>query len=51
MDIIIALLVVTAIGLFLGILLALFIHFFGVEEDETAKKVRAALPGIICGAC
>ncbi len=50
-DILTALAVVVSVGLLFGILLALFVHFFGVEEDETAKKVRAALPGINCGAC
>ncbi|MBR2353935.1 MAG: RnfABCDGE type electron transport complex subunit B [Clostridia bacterium] len=47
----IAFLVVAAIGLVAGILLALISHFFGVEEDETVKAVRACLPGANCGAC
>lgn len=51
MDILIAFLVVAAIGLVAGILLALISHFFGVEEDETVKAVRACLPGANCGAC
>ena len=50
-DILVALAVVVAVGLILGILLALCIHLFGVEEDETFKKIRAALPGANCGAC
>lgn len=50
-DILTALAVVVSVGLLLGILLALFIHFFGIEEDEKTKKVRDALPGINCGAC
>ena len=50
-DILTALAVVVSIGLLFGILLALFVHFFGVEEDKTAKKIRSVLPGINCGAC
>ena len=50
-DALIALAVVGAISLVLGILLALFIKFFGIEEDQTAKNIRACLPGINCGAC
>ena len=50
-DILIALGVVACISLILGILLALFIKFFGIEEDKTAKNIRAVLPGINCGAC
>ena len=43
--------VVVSIGLFFGILLALFNHFFGIEDDPTVKAVRAVLPGLNCGAC
>ena len=50
-DVLIALAVVAAIGLLLGILLAVCVQFFGVEEDEQVKKIRAALPGANCGAC
>ena len=50
-DILSALAVVVSVGLFLGILLALFIHFLGIREDEKTKKIRDALPGINCGAC
>lgn len=50
-DILIALGVVGGISLILGILLALFIKLFGIEEDERAKNIRACLPGINCGAC
>ena len=46
-----ALIVVVSVGLFFGILLALFIHLFGIEEDEKIKQLRSALPGINCGAC
>ena len=50
-DVLTAFAVVVAVGLLFGILLALFVHLFGVEEDEKAKKIREALPGINCGAC
>ena len=50
-NILTALSVVTPIGLLMGILLALFISLFGLEEDENKKKIRAKLPGINCGAC
>lgn len=50
-DILIALAVVAAVGLLAGVLLTVISHFFAVEEDETTKKVRAALPGVNCGAC
>lgn len=50
-DVLTALAVVVSVGLFFGILLALFIRLFGVEEEEITKKIRAALPGINCGAC
>ena len=50
-DILIALAAVVALGLFFGILLAVCIHLFGIEEDEKTKQIRAALPGINCGAC
>lgn len=50
-DVLTALAVVASIGLLFGILLALFVHFFGVEENEKTKQIRDALPGINCGAC
>ena len=51
MDILIAFLVVFAIALVLGVMLALVSHFFYVPDDPTKEKVRACLPGINCGAC
>lgn len=51
MDILLAFLVVSAIGLIAGVLLALASHFMSVPDDETVKKVREALPGVNCGAC
>ena len=51
MDILIALLVVGAVALVAGVLLALISHFFSVPADEKVKAVRACLPGVNCGAC
>ena len=50
-DILVAFAVVSSVALLLGVLLAVISRFFGVEEDETVKKLRACLPGINCGAC
>ena len=50
-DVLVALAVVVAVGLLFGVLLALIVRLFGTEEDEMTKRVRAALPGINCGAC
>ncbi len=51
MDILIGFIVVAAIGLIAGVLLAIASHFFGVEEDKTTIRIREALPGVNCGAC
>ena len=51
MDILIAFLIVGAISLLLGVMLALVSHFFHVPDDPTKEKIRACLPGINCGAC
>ena len=50
-DILISFAVVAAIGLFMGILLALVSQFFGIEESSKLKEIRACLPGVNCGAC
>lgn len=50
-DVLTAAAVVAAISLSLGILLALFIRFFGIEDDEKVKNIKNALPGANCGAC
>jgi Na+-translocating ferredoxin:NAD+ oxidoreductase RNF subunit RnfB len=50
-DILIALGAVAAISLVLGILLAVFVKFFGIEDDQRTKDIRACFPGINCGAC
>ncbi len=51
MNILIPFAVVGGVGLVLGVMLALVSRFFGVEENETEKELRALLPGINCGAC
>jgi len=51
MEILIAFLVVGTIGLLAGLLIAVMSRFFGVEEDQRVKAVRACLPGVNCGAC
>lgn len=50
-PVLIALGVVFAIAMLLGVLLALLNKYFQVPTDETAKKLRECLPGINCGAC
>ena len=50
-DILTAFAVVVAIGLLMGVLLALVSRFFGVEESQKLKEIRACLPGVNCGAC
>lgn len=50
-DVLTAVAVVAAISLLLGVLLALFIRFFGIEDDERVKNIKNALPGANCGAC
>lgn len=51
MEILLGFLVVSVIGFVLSIVLSLAAHFMRVEENETVKKVRGALPGVNCGAC
>ncbi len=51
MQIVIALLVVAAVGLIAGLLLVIASHFFKVEEDQKAIEIRGCLPGANCGAC
>ena len=50
-DVLVALAVVAAVALLFGILLAVFIKFFGIEEDPRVVQIRECLPGINCGAC
>ncbi len=51
MDILIAFLVMVAVALIAGILIAVFSHFFAVAENPLKKQLRECLPGINCGAC
>ena len=50
-PILIAALVVAAIGALCALMLVLASKFFAVEEDERYGKIRACLPGANCGAC
>jgi len=50
-NVIIAVLVVTAVGILAGAVLAIANHFMGIKEDERAVAIRAMLPGANCGAC
>ena len=51
MDILIAFIVMLSIALIAGICLAVFSHFFALEENPLKKQIRECLPGINCGAC
>ena len=50
-GILIAALVVGAIGALCAVMLIAASKFFAVEEDETVGKLRECLPGANCGAC
>ena len=49
--IIVATVVVAAVGLFIGIFLGVAGKKFAVETDEREIAVREALPGNNCGGC
>lgn len=51
MSILIPVLIVTIIGLILGLGLALAAKFMLVPTDERQAKIRECLPGANCGAC
>ena len=51
MNITLAILVVTVIGLLGAAILVIAAHFMHVEEDERIGLVAGALPGANCGAC
>lgn len=51
MDITLAIIVVTVIGIVGAIILVVAAKFFEVEEDERIGLVAAELPGANCGAC
>ena len=50
-DILIAVALVSGVGLFCGILLAVASKVMAVKVDERVVKLRDALPGANCGAC
>lgn len=50
-TIVLAVIIVAAIGLIAGIGLSLAAIFFATPVDEKFEKVREALPGANCGAC
>ncbi len=50
-PILLAIIVVTLIGLLCGAVLAVASHFMSVPLNETEVKVRECLPGANCGAC
>ena len=49
--ILIAFIVVVAVGLLASILLSLVSRYFGIEKDARVAEIRAMLPGVNCGAC
>ena len=51
MNILIPVLIVAAMGLILGLGLALASKFMAVPTDEREAKIRECLPGANCGAC
>ena len=50
-EIIIAIVVVTVIGILCSVMLVAASHFMEVPVDEKEKKLRECLPGVNCGAC
>ncbi|MCR5823952.1 MAG: RnfABCDGE type electron transport complex subunit B [Lachnospiraceae bacterium] len=50
-GIVIAVIVVSVVGLVCGVVLALASHFMDVPVDERFSKARECLPGANCGAC
>lgn len=51
MDILNAVIIVSVIGIIIGIGLSVASSFFAVPKDEMEEKVRECLPGANCGAC
>ena len=50
-EIVLAVVLVTVIGLFSGIVLSLASVVMAVPKDEKQEQIRSALPGANCGAC
>ena len=51
MEILTAVIIVSAIGLIAGLGLAIASKVMAVPVDEKAEEIQAALPGANCGAC
>lgn len=51
MEILIAVVIVSLIGIIIGVGLSVASSFFEVPKDETEEKIRECLPGANCGAC
>lgn len=51
MEILFAFLIITALGLLLGLLLSYAAKKFAVEKDEVAELILEVLPGANCGGC
>lgn len=51
MDIVVPALIVGAMGLLFGLVLAFASKKFSIEKDDRVHLVREALPGANCGAC
>ncbi len=50
-EILLPILILSALGLLAGTLLVIASAVMGVKEDETVSKLTEALPGVNCGAC
>lgn len=50
-QILLSVIIVSAIGLLVGLMLAIAAKVFAVPVNKTAEDVRACLPGANCGAC
>ncbi len=51
MEILIPVIIVVAVGVFAGLLLAFASKFMAVPTDEKFEKIRECLPGANCGGC
>ncbi len=50
-SILLAIVLVSAIGLLCALILVAASHFMSVKTDERMQKIRSVLPGANCGAC
>lgn len=50
-ELFIAILIISLLGLLVGILLSVSAKIFAVQKDEKEEQIRACLPGANCGAC